>query len=243
MFAAGMLALVCGTALGAEPTADELLTGPWQRVLTGPTAVLVEFGMTRENRTFRSLERFEGKVYYRHAPGTLTALRVELWPVGKPGAAEGLLLSEGKLYCWQSQTKTAYTLCPGDSHFLEFLLGQPSVGLLDATGPRNRSARIELAKRDEWYSYLTVKSTEPERKGWFRSGFARGRIVLLNKESTNVPKGFPVQLWTELPAGDCETIEVRKIVFDPPDARTWPVFTPFEELEGWTVSPSVWFSK
>jgi hypothetical protein len=96
--------------------------------------------------------------------------------------------------------------------------------------------RFEIVKKDEWYTYLSVKPRDPRRADHFDGNFEGGGIAVMNEDSPAVPKGMPRTLYQL-----CGALEIRT------DIRTWKLnapnppkpeeFTRPEDRPGWTVGP------
>src|SRR5262249_4559179 len=90
------------------------------------------------------------------------------------------LLNCGTIYVLNCDEKTALKFSPdGDVRgFLE-KYWNPIVVLLDKKDAQK--CALQFAKRDEWYTYLTL---EPRA----RFSFSSARVVLMNKASSDIPE-------------------------------------------------------
>jgi hypothetical protein len=92
---------------------------------------------------------------------------------------------------------------------------------------------LEVAKQDEWYTYLKVTPKQANQSDNFRNGW----VVLMRKDSEAVPKGMPRQLW--------HTDGMQEYLFEISAWRLNPEvgpkpeeFTKPEDRPGWEVSGS-----
>jgi hypothetical protein len=235
--------LACFLAAGfaAEHTvaADRVdqLFAAWQIAQRDVKSLVVEF--TREeldpisherpkaNGTFRLIRTPKGEVFASYELRWIKGSR-------PPDRLSGIL-NNGRVYLLDHQAKSADRFVPSDGDLQRFLEWHfnPFIRLLD----RNRveeECLLELAKRDQWYTYVDLKPKHVKGKGSSAETFTRGRIVLMNEASAEIPKDMPRQLWYSDLTREY-TFEIKSWRFNADAAPKLEEFTKPEDRPGWSV--------
>jgi hypothetical protein len=109
----------------------------------------------------------------------------------------------------------------------------PFVLLLDRKRAEEK-CKLEIIKRDEWYTCLAVKPKQGKRTGWLPDNFLEGRVVLMNTASDRIPKDMPRQLW-HTSGGREYTFTIRSWRLNAADGPKVEEFVRPHDLPGWKV--------
>ncbi len=180
---------------GAERAWLEHVLVSWERPKNDTRTVVVEFTLLVSDPTYGTTDRFTGSFRLLRTPTGTVLARYEVTPEvrrrGGPAPLVGLLVGQN-VYLMSPEEKRATRFTVAEEQlpcFFERWLN-PFIALLNREGAQSR-CRLEVAKRDAWYTYLVV---EP-RSGRMPDYFVRGRVVLLNRGADGIPTDLPRQLW------------------------------------------------
>jgi hypothetical protein len=158
-------------------------------------------------------------------------------PLRPPPRRATWLLNHGIIYLLNPDAKVAVRF-DGAAGDLPGVLARhfnPFVILLD----RKRAeewARLEVAKQDEWYTYLAVTPVGGTRSNRFDGTFDGGEVAVMAKDTADIPKGMPRALrhWR---MGTEVRIDVHTWRLNPADPPKPAEFARPEDRPGWTVQP------
>ena len=131
--------------------------------------------------------------------------------------------------------KTATQCYPDDGDLLGFLqlYFNPIVLLIDRERAEN-AYTLKVDTRDEWYTYLTLKSKEPKSKPWLAIKFSACHLALLNKATAAIPKDMPRQLRIDTP-NERLLFDIKSWRINPPDPLKEADFARPATRPGWKV--------
>ena len=236
-FSASIVVVSCiaGLASGADRKDD--LFASWQKAQRDAQSLIVEFTLTTKDPLAGNVQNAEGARLIRTPKGEVFA-SYELTQQGTKGDQPARftgLLHEGKIYVLNYDKKTAVSFEFTDGELRPFLekYFNPFVRLLDRRSVEEQ-CKIEVAKQDDWYTYVTVKPKTVRRFGWFPDMFQHGHVVLMNKASDTVPQDMPRQLWYTDGINDY-TFEIKSWQLNPVNSPKLAEFARPEDRPGWKV--------
>jgi len=229
--------IICLAAVHAESEArQDQLFASWQGAQLNVKSLVVHF--TLEQRYGSFIDKADGTFRLIRTPNGQIFASYQVFP-----AKESLFLSSfsgllngGTIYVLNEEEKTAFSLRSIQGDLMQFLEKHfhPFVLLLDRKHAKEK-CHLQVVKRDEWYTYLTVTPKKVERDEWFREPFQKGRVVLMNKSNEGVPKDMPREL--RYIYGSHETIfDIKSWRLNAQDAPKVEEFTKPEDRAGWKVS-------
>ena len=197
-FVSGTL-LVALAAIHAESDArQDLLFASWMEAQRTTKSLVVQFtletrdivskrGQPKAKGVFRLIRTPDGKNF---ASYQLTKPEGSDWP----GRWSGLL-NDGTVYLLFEDKKIAWRMRPSDGDLRQFLekYFNPFVLLSDKKYAKDK-CYLQVAKQDQWYTYLKVTPKNVKRYGWNMENFQGGRVVLMNKSCQEVPKDMQREL-------------------------------------------------
>jgi len=230
-----LIATILAANVGEANRLEELFSS-WRDAQSKMKSLVVDFSYEIKDSTFNRRTTFQGGLrLLRTADGELLGRYVLKETGSTPGPdIEALLnhgFNHGSVYWLNHEDKSAIRFdAPGDDlvAFLERWFnpfGNPFVALLDKKRVE-KNLGVQVAKQDAFYTYLSVT---PKEAGQFQEG----RLVLMNKDSGNLSKNMPRQLWYA--AGREYTFDVKSWRLNATEPPNLDEFTRPEERPGWKV--------
>jgi hypothetical protein len=193
--------LVAAVIAGAdEPNPQALVFAGWEQAQRDIQSLVVEFTREVPDKIFKTTQKTDGVFRLLRTPKGEFHASYELSPDGPNGAKTEpfvALLNGRTVSFLDHRQKFEIHWKIADNDLLGFLEDyfNPLVVLLNRKHAEE-NCRLEF-KQDENYTYVSVTPNQLKRSGrfGFPMSFRQGRVVLMNKDSTSVPKGMPLQLW------------------------------------------------
>lgn len=218
---------------------QEELFKSWQEAQRSVKSLVVQFTLVTWDSVYEERLEAEGIFRLLCTPTGQVFASYDVTPKAKRDSELkcSALLNNGKIYLLRHDERTAIQFDATKGDLLGFLgkYFNPFVLFLDRKRAEEKF-KIEVAKVDEWHTYLSLKSKKIKKTGWFPDPVREARAVLMNKTTEGVPQNMPRQLWYTdgYHKYDFDIKSWHLNAADPPKLED---FAKPEDRPGWQVRP------
>jgi hypothetical protein len=222
-----------------ERVAVERFLGELGKLRTEVKTLRVTFTLTRTDAVFRKSTSVNGTLTVLNGGTVYGALRFE--PESDPNGVETWVLRGNDLFFYSTRDKTIRKCDSAKVGALKYVADywHAAVWLLDPAEARKR-CDVRVLKRDEYYSYFTVRVSQPSVLGLFFDRPAAEerheyRFAVTRKASSDFPAGAIRQIGYTVPNGDLYVYKVTSWARDEHQLTPKDFPDPAKPPEGWKV--------